>query len=53
MGPFSWAVGNEGIERLEAYIEAGCQRFMLQFLDYDDLGPIEDWAARHLSHFHS
>jgi len=52
MGPFAGAVGNEGIERLEAYIEAGCQRFMLQFVDYDDLDPIEDWAARHLSRFH-
>ncbi len=51
MGPFSWAQGNEGIDRLHAYIEAGCQRFMLQFLDYDDLDPIERWAADNLKRF--
>jgi F420-dependent oxidoreductase-like protein len=52
MGPFQWAVGAEGIERLEAYVEAGCQRFMLQFYDYDHLEPIEAWAAEHLRRFH-
>ena len=51
MGPFSWAQGNEGVERLSAYVEAGCQRFMLQFLDYDDLDPIEAWAADNLKRF--
>jgi F420-dependent oxidoreductase-like protein len=52
MGPFQWAEGSEGIERLEAYVEAGCQRFMLQFYDYDDLEPVEAWAADHLRRFH-
>jgi hypothetical protein len=44
--------GNEGIERPEAYLEAGCQRFMLQLTDYDNLAPIEAWAAAHLAEFH-
>jgi F420-dependent oxidoreductase-like protein len=52
MGPFAWAQGNEGIERLEAYIEAGCQRFMLQYTEYDNLAPVEAWAADHLATFH-
>ena len=37
--------------RLETYIEAGCQRFMLQFTDYDNLEPIEAWAADNLKRF--
>jgi len=53
MGPFGWAEGNEGIDRLEAYIEAGCQRFMLQFMDYDNLAPIEAWADANLAKFHA
>lgn len=53
MGPFGWAEGNEGIERLEAYIDAGCQRFMLRFTDYDNLAPIEAWATDHLGKFHA
>ncbi len=52
MGPFSSFQGREGVERLEAYIEAGCQRFMLQFHDYDVLDPIEQWAQDNLGHFH-
>ena len=51
MGPFAWAEGAEGIERLEAYIDAGCERFMLQFTDYDNLEPIEAWAADNLKRF--
>jgi len=51
MGPFGWAEGAQGIERLETYIEAGCQRFMLQFTDYDNLEPIEAWAADNLKRF--
>ncbi len=51
MGPFGWAEGAEGIERLDAYIDAGCERFMLQFTDYDNLEPIEAWAAEHLKRF--
>ena len=51
MGPFSWAEGANGIETLEAYIDAGCQRFMLQFTDYDNVEPIEAWAANNLKRF--
>jgi alkanesulfonate monooxygenase SsuD/methylene tetrahydromethanopterin reductase-like flavin-dependent oxidoreductase (luciferase family) len=51
MGPFSWAEGTKGIETLEAYIDAGCERFMLQFTQYDDLAPIEAWAADNLKRF--
>ncbi len=51
MGPFAWAEGAQGIEKLEAYIDAGCQRFMLQFTDYDNLEPIEAWAAENLQRF--
>jgi hypothetical protein len=36
---FAWAQ-SEGIERLQAYPEAGCEQFMLQFMDYDRLEPI-------------
>jgi alkanesulfonate monooxygenase SsuD/methylene tetrahydromethanopterin reductase-like flavin-dependent oxidoreductase (luciferase family) len=52
MGPFGNFQGNEGADRLDAYIEAGCQRFMLQFYDYDDLEPIERWAQDYLGRFH-
>ncbi|MCZ6888974.1 MAG: TIGR03560 family F420-dependent LLM class oxidoreductase [Gammaproteobacteria bacterium] len=52
MGPFAWAEGQEGIERLEQYIEAGCQRFMLQIVEYDNLEPVEAWASDNLSRFH-
>jgi F420-dependent oxidoreductase-like protein len=52
MGPFASFQGNEGVDRLNAYIEAGCQRFMLQFFDYDNLDPIERWASDHLGQFH-
>ncbi len=51
MGPFSWAEGAKGIETLEAYIDAGCERFMLRITDYDDVAPIEAWAADNLKRF--
>jgi F420-dependent oxidoreductase-like protein len=51
MGPFGWAEGAKGIETLEAYIDAGCQRFMLQFTDYDNVEPIEAWASENLQRF--
>ena len=51
MGGLSMFQGKEGIERLESYIDAGCQRFMLQFLDYDNLEPVEVWAAENLERF--
>jgi alkanesulfonate monooxygenase SsuD/methylene tetrahydromethanopterin reductase-like flavin-dependent oxidoreductase (luciferase family) len=53
MAPFAWVQGNEGIEKLEAYIDAGCQRFMLQYTDYTNLMPLEIWADAHLSKFHA
>ena len=53
MGPFANFQGNEGADRLDAYIEAGCQRFMLQFYDYDNLEPIERWAQDYLPRFHA
>ncbi len=53
MAPFSWAEGNEGIDKLHAYVEAGCQRFMLQYTNYTDLAPLEAWAAQHLGAFHA
>lgn len=52
MGPLANFQGGEGIDRLHRYIEAGCQRFMLQFYDYDDLEPVARWAADHLREFH-
>jgi len=51
MGPFVWAQGANGVETLEKYIDAGCERFMLQFTDYDDLAPIEAWAKENLKRF--
>jgi F420-dependent oxidoreductase-like protein len=53
MAPFAWAQGSEGIDKLNAYIDAGCQRFMLQYTNYTDLAPLEAWAAQHLSSFHT
>ena len=53
MGPFANFQGNAGLDSLDAYIEAGCQRFMLQFYDYDDLEPIERWAQDNLQRFHT
>lgn len=52
MCPFAWALGDDGLARLRAYIEAGCQRFMLQITDYDDLSAVEAWAAVNLKAFH-
>jgi len=53
MGPFVWAEGADGVATLEKYIDAGCQRFMLQFTEYDDLAPIEAWAKENLKRFAS
>jgi alkanesulfonate monooxygenase SsuD/methylene tetrahydromethanopterin reductase-like flavin-dependent oxidoreductase (luciferase family) len=52
MLPFAWVSGDDGIARLDAYAEAGCQRFMVQILDYDDLGEIERWGRANLARFH-
>lgn len=48
MMPFDWVSGNDGIEKIDAYVRAGCQRFMLQIVEYDDLGEIERWGRTNL-----
>lgn len=40
------------IDRIGAYVEAGVERFMLQWLDLDDLDGIEKVAKSVLPHFH-
>ena len=40
------------VEQLGRYVDAGCQRFMLQITEYDDLTPVEAWAEEILPHFH-
>ncbi len=52
MIPFAWVSGGDGSEKLDAYIEKGCQRFMLQILEYDDLSEVERWGRSNLSRFH-
>lgn len=52
MIPFAWVSGGDGVEKLDAYIEKGCQRFMLQILEYDDLSEIERWGRSNLPRFH-
>ena len=53
MLPFAEVAGDGGLDRLSAYIDAGCERFMVQFTEYDDLRPVERWADTHLSRFHA
>ena len=48
MLPLRQVAGDDAPERLAAYVEAGCERFMVQFTEYDDLSPVERWADRHL-----
>lgn len=52
MSPLAGFQGDDGIDKLGAYVEAGCQRFMLQILDYDNLDGVEAWADQNLRHFH-
>ncbi len=40
------------IAQLEEFVAAGCQRFMLQIADNDDLEPIAIWSEEILPHFH-
>jgi F420-dependent oxidoreductase-like protein len=40
------------VDRIGAYVEAGVERFMLQWLDLDDLDGIEKLAKSVLPHFH-
>ena len=51
MLPFQWVQGKKGHDVLAAYVEGGCERFMIQITEYDDLDPIKSWAARHLPAF--
>lgn len=51
MLPFQWVQGKKGHDVLAAYVEGGCERFMIQITEYDDLSPVEDWAAQHLPAF--
>ena len=41
------------IEQLEQFVAAGCQRFMLQVTDNDDLEPVAIFAEEVLPHFHA
>lgn len=41
------------VDQLSAFAEAGCQRVMLQFLDYDDLSTIDAWAKDIVPQFHT
>ena len=52
MLPFEQVEGDKAVDCLSAYIEAGCQRFMVQIVEYDDLDPVERWADENLAHFH-
>ncbi len=40
------------VDQIGRYVDAGCERFMLQRLDMDDMDGIELIAARVLPHFH-
>ncbi|MBN8638793.1 MAG: LLM class F420-dependent oxidoreductase, partial [Anaerolineae bacterium] len=39
------------VEQIGAYLDAGCERFMLQWMDLDDLDGIEQLASDVLSQF--
>lgn len=41
------------VEQLARYAQAGCQRFMLQITDYENLEPVAAWAEEILPHFRS
>jgi alkanesulfonate monooxygenase SsuD/methylene tetrahydromethanopterin reductase-like flavin-dependent oxidoreductase (luciferase family) len=44
--------GAEIVEQLGRWKDAGCERIMLQWLDYDDMQGLEDMAAEVLPSFH-
>ena len=44
--------GGDALDRLHEYADAGCERFMLQYTDYDDLAPLERWADACLPRLH-
>ena len=52
MLPFSQVAGGDALDRLHEYADAGCERFMLQYTDYDDLAPLERWADACLPRLH-
>ena len=52
MLPFEQVEGDKAVDCLSAYIEAGCERFMVQYVEYDDLEPVERWAHENLPRFH-
>ncbi len=49
MLPFEDVHGGKAVDTLSAYVEAGCERFMVQILDYEDPRPMEYLAATALS----
>jgi F420-dependent oxidoreductase-like protein len=52
MMPFARVSGDDGLDVINGYIDAGCQRFMLQIVEYDDLSGIERWGRANLTRFH-
>ena len=52
MLPYKWVEGDKASDVLSAYIEAGCERFMIQITEYDNLEPMETWGADNLPRFH-
>jgi alkanesulfonate monooxygenase SsuD/methylene tetrahydromethanopterin reductase-like flavin-dependent oxidoreductase (luciferase family) len=40
------------IDQIGAFVEAGAQRFMLQWIDLDDIDGLEQIARDVLPHFH-
>jgi alkanesulfonate monooxygenase SsuD/methylene tetrahydromethanopterin reductase-like flavin-dependent oxidoreductase (luciferase family) len=52
MMPFAWVSGADGVQTIGRYADAGCQRFMLQIVEYDDLSEIEQWGRANLPRFH-
>ncbi|MEE9255105.1 MAG: LLM class flavin-dependent oxidoreductase, partial [Pseudomonadales bacterium] len=51
MGVFA-GTSTQIIDQLGRYVDAGCQRFMLQITQYDDLDSVEAWADEILPAFH-
>ena len=43
---------SEIVDKIGQYVDAGVQRFMLQWLDLDDMAGIETIARDVLPHFH-
>ncbi len=43
----------EIVVQMNQFVEAGCERFMLQITEYDDLEPLLVWSEEILPHFHT